>query len=448
MTHRQLHLNTFINAVGHHEAAWRRTEAVPNWNLDIEHYKNLARIAERGLLDSIFFADIQGLISSPSRRPGEMLDPAVKLAALAGATERIGLIATASTTFDDPFNLARRFSSVDLISGGRVGWNIVTSIAKEIGPNFGVTDFPSPEERYERAEEFVDVVLKLWDSWEHDALVVDKASGVYADPEKVHRIDHVGARYSVQGPALLPPTPQGRPVLVQAGSSGPGIAFAAKYAEAVFTAQGTIEEGREFYANLKSQVSANGRNPDHVLILPGIVTVIGGTEVEAQEKARALDELIVLDHAHAQLADQTGVRVEDLPLDRQLPDNIRRPEEIVDGRSRYEITIEMARRENLTVRELLIRLNGSRGHQKLIGTPEQIADVIETWFTTGASDGFNVMPATFPDGLENFVDHVVPILRSRGLFRTAYEATTLRGHYGLPMPESAHTGAAMAASAS
>lgn len=443
---RQLHLNTFINAVGHHEAAWRRPEAVPNWNLDIEHYQNLARIAERGLLDSIFFADIQGLISSPSRRPGEMLDPAVKLTALAGATERIGLIATASTTFDDPFNLARRFASVDIVSGGRVGWNVVTSIAKEIGPNFGVTEFPTPEERYDRADEFLDVVLKLWDSWEVDALVVDKARGVYADPAKVHRIDHAGKYYSVQGPALLPPTPQGRPIIVQAGSSGPGIAFAAKYAEAVFTAQGTIEEGRAFYASLKSQAAANRRNPDHVLILPGIVTVLGGTEAEAQARARALDELIVLDHAHAQLADQAGVPLDDLALDSPLPDNIRRPEEIVDGRSRYEITVEMARRENLTVRELLVRLNGSRGHQKLIGTPEQVADVIETWFSTGASDGFNVMPATFPEGLEDFVDHVVPILRRRGLFRSAYEATTLRGHYGLPMPESMHSSAAMVSS--
>ncbi|MGM7775809.1 LLM class flavin-dependent oxidoreductase [Arthrobacter sp. KNU-44] len=429
---RQLHLNTFINAVGHHEAAWRRAEAVPNWNLDIEHYKNLARIAERGTLDSIFFADIQGLISSPSRRPGEMLDPVVKLTALAEATERIGLIATASTTFDDPFNLARRFSSIDIISGGRVGWNVVTSIAKEIGPNFGVTEFPTPEERYERAGEFVDVVLKLWDSWEPDALIVDKARGIYADEDKVHRIGHVGKYYSVQGPALLPPTPQGRPIIVQAGSSGPGIAFAAKYAEAVFTAQGTVNEGRAFYANLKSQATALGRNPEHLHVLPGIVTVIGGTEAEAQAKAQALDELIVLDYAHVHLAEQTGVPVEELDLDKPLPAHIRRPEEIVDGRSRYEISIGMARRENLTVRQLLIRLNGSRGHQKLIGTPEQVADVIEMWFTTGASDGFNIMPATFPDGLEDFVDHVVPILRRRGLFRDAYEATTLRGHYGLP----------------
>ncbi|MDR5699108.1 LLM class flavin-dependent oxidoreductase [Agromyces aerolatus] len=444
---RQLHLNTFVNAVGHHEAAWRLPGAVPNWNLDIEHYKNLARIAERGLLDSVFFADIQGLISSPSRRPGEMLDPVVKLTALAGATERIGLIGTASTTFDDPFNLARRFASADLVSGGRVGWNVVTSIAKEIGPNFGVSEFPTPEERYERADEFLDVVLKLWDSWEADALVVDKARGVYADPAKVHRIDHVGRYFSVQGPSLLPPTPQGRPVIVQAGSSGPGIAFAAKYAEAVFTAQGTIEEGRAFYANLKSQAAGNGRNPDHVIVLPGIVTVIGGTEAEAQAKARELDELIVLDHAHAQLAEQTGLPIERLPLDRELPDDIRRPEDIVDGRSRYEITVEMARRERLTVRELLIRLNGSRGHQKLVGTPEQIADVIETWFTTGASDGFNVMPATFPDGLEDFVDHVVPILRGRGLFRSAYEATTLRGHYGLPAPEPTRGPAATVAAA-
>lgn len=429
---RQLHLNTFVNAVGHHEAAWRLPSAVPNWNLDIHHYANIAKIAERGKLDSVFFADIQGLISSPSRRPGEMLDPIVKLAALAMMTDKIGIIGTSSTTFDDPFNLARRFASIDIISGGRIGWNIVTSIAKEIGPNFGYKQFPTLEERYERADEFVDVVKSLWSSWEPDALVVDKEAGVYADAAKVHRIDHEGKYFSVQGPALLPPTPQGRPVLVQAGSSGPGIAFAAKYAEAVFTAQGTIEEGRAFYANLKSQVEQNGRNPDHVVVLPGIVTIIGGTEAEAQAKARELDELIVLDHAHGQLADQTGVPVEDLHLDRQLPDNIRKPEEIIDGRSRYEISIEMARRENLTVRELLIRLNSSRGHQRIVGTPEQIADVIETWFTTGGSDGFNVMPATFPEGLEDFVDGVVPILQDRGLFRKDYEATTLRGHYGLP----------------
>lgn len=429
---RQLHLNTVISPVGGHDAAWRRPEAVPHSNLDIGHYTDLARIAERGLFDAVFLADVQGLVYSPSRQPGESLDPAVKLTAIAGATERVGLIATASTSFDEPYNLARRFSSIDIVSGGRAGWNVVTSIAKEIGPNFGVDSFPTPEERYERAAEFVDVVLKLWNSWEPDALIVDKARGIYADPGKVHRIDHVGKHYSVQGPALLPPTPQGRPVVVQAGSSPPGVTFGAKYAEVTFTAQGTVEGGRRIYRDFKSQAAGFGRDPDHLLVLPGIITTIGGTEEEAHRRARALDELIVLDHAHAQLADQTGVPVEELDLDSPLPDHIRRPEDIIDSRSRYEITVEMARRGNLTVRELLIRLNRSRGHLNVIGTPEQVADTIETWFTTGACDGFNVIPSTFPDGLEDFVDHVVPVLQRRGLFRREYESTTLRGHYGLP----------------
>lgn len=429
---RPLHLNAVISPVGGHDAAWRRTEAAPHTNLSASHYVRLAKAAERGLFDAVFLADVLGIIYSPGRQPLEALDPVVKLTAIAAATQHIGLIATASTSFESPYNIARRFASLDIVSGGRAGWNIVTSYSKEAGPNYGIDDFPSPEARYAQASEFVDVVLKLWDSWEHDALVVDKQRGVYADPSKVHRIDHVGEHYSVRGPALLPPTPQGRPILAQAGSSGPGIELGARHADVIFTAQSTIEKARAFSAELKSQARAHGRCPEEIAIMPGVVTTIGATEAEAQRKERDLDALIVLDHQHAQLAEQTGVPLDELHLDKPLPQNIRRPDEIIDVQSRYELMVNIARRDNLTVRELLIRLNRSRGHLNLVGTPEQIADTIQYWHATGACDGFNVIPSTFPEGLDDFVDGVVPILQQRGVFRTEYSGITLRDHYGLP----------------
>ncbi|QCX26289.1 LLM class flavin-dependent oxidoreductase [Nocardioides jishulii] len=428
---RHLALNAFLMSAGHHEAAWRSNATEPDDYLSLEHVVELARTAERGLLDSIFFADVP-VLGHPDRRPSESLDPTVKLAAIAAATSRIGLIGTASTTVEEPYNLARRFASLDRLSKGRAGWNVVTTATDAVGANYGITEWPGHEERYRRADEFVDVTLKLWNSWRPDAVVGDRAEGVWADPSRVQPIHHRGEFFDVAGPLTVGRSPQGHPVVVQAGSSGPGIALAAKYAEAIFTAQRTIEDGRSFYAELKAATRRAGRNPDHIKILPGIVTVLGGTEAEATARADALDDLIVLRHPHEQLAHQTGLAVDQLPLDEPLPAAVRAPDD--NTGSRYALTLELARREDLTVRQLLRRLGGGRGHRVFAGTPEQVADTIELWFTTGASDGFNVMPATLPDTLEDFVDHVVPILQQRGLFRTAYEGSTLREHYGLPVP--------------
>lgn len=439
---RKLNLNAFLMSTGHHESSWRLPESDPLAETDVQHYQRLAQIAERGKLDSVFFADGPLLFSSPARRPPQTLEPTLLLSAMAVVTERIGLIATASTTYEEPYNLARRFGSLDKLSHGRAGWNVVTTGSVEAGANFGYETSPTHAERYDRAGEFLDVVLGLWSGWEDDATVADKAAGVHTDPTKVHALDHVGSHFKVRGPLTVGRSEQGYPVIVQAGSSGPGIALAAAYAEAVFTATPTLAEGQAFYRELKAATVAAGRNPDHVKILPGIVPILGGTEEEAKALERQLDELLVQEHALEQLANDIGIPAEKIDLDAPLPENIRPNEDNEGHKSRYELTVNLARRDNLTVRQLLSRLGGGRGHRTFAGTPEQVADNIELWFTNDAADGFNVMPAVLPSGLEAFVDHVVPILQRRGLFREDYETDTLRGHYGLPVP--ARTAAALA----
>lgn len=429
---RQLHLNAFLMSTGHHEVSWRLPESNPRANSEIAHWQHLAQIAERGKLDSIFFADIPSLTSSPARRPAEGLDPVLLLTAIAAVTERIGLIATSSTTFNEPYNLARSFATLDTISGGRAGWNVVTTGSDDAAFNFNLDAMPSPEDRYRRAHEFLDATLGLWGSWEDGAVVADKRAGVYADPAKVHALNHVGEFFKVRGPLNVGRSPQGSPVIVQAGSSGPGIELAAAYAEAVFTAQTTIEDGRAFYAKLKAATRQAGRDPEGIKILPGIVTIIGSTEAEARRLADQLDEFVVIEHPLQQLAEAIGIPAADIDVDAPLPANIRPLEDVRS--SRYELTVNLARRENLTVRQLLLRLGGGRGHRTFVGTPERVADTIEEWFTTGASDGFNIMPAVMPSGLEAFVDHVVPILQDRGLFRREYVGTTLREHLGLEVP--------------
>lgn len=433
MTHRLI-LNAFLMSNGHHEAAWRLPESDAGANRDVVHFQRLAQVAERGRLDSVFFADSPSIMTHVARRPAEALEPALLLAAMAVVTERIGLIATSSTTYEEPFNLARTFASLDVLSHGRAGWNAVTSADLKAAANFGLAQAPTHAARYARADEFLEVVLGLWDGWRDDAVVADKASGVFTRPERVRTLDHEGAHFSVRGPLNVGRSEQGHPVIVQAGSSGPGIALAAKYAEAVFTAQPTVQEGRSFYAELKTAARRAGRNPDHVKVLPGLVPVLGGTESEARALERRLDELVVLDHPLAQLAQDTGIPVDELDLDAPLPDAINPASAIEGNKTRYELTVALARREHLTVRELLLRLGSGRGHRAFVGTPEQVADTIEVWATSGAADGFNVMPAVLPSGLEAFVDHVVPILQQRGLFREDYSGTTLRDHYGLPVP--------------
>jgi FMN-dependent oxidoreductase (nitrilotriacetate monooxygenase family) len=443
MSHRTgtLHLNAFLMTVGHHEAAWRLPESDPFAHVDIGHYKNLARIAERGKLDSVFLADSPVLWNNIGRRPAGGLEPTVLLTALAGVTEHIGLIATASTTYNEPYNLARRFASLDHISGGRAGWNVVTTAGLDAARNFNLDELPAHRDRYERATEFLDVAIKLWDSWEDDAPLGDKANGVWGDDSKIHPPNHVGRHFKVAGALNVPRSPQGHPLIVQAGSSADGREFAGRYAEAVFTAQQTLAEAQAFYADLKRQALGFGRDPDTVKILPGIVPAIGATEKEALALEEELDRLIRPEYAKRQLAQTLRVHPDDLHLDRELPADLPSEDEIEGAKSRYTLIVTLARRERLTVRQLIGRLGGGRGHRTFAGTPEQVADAITQWYDEGAADGFNVMAPVLPSGLELFVDHVVPILQRRGLFRTEYTGRTLRDNYGLPRPANRYVAA-------
>jgi FMN-dependent oxidoreductase (nitrilotriacetate monooxygenase family) len=430
---RELHLNAFLMTVGHHESAWRLPETRPEATWDVDHYRELARIAERGTMDSLFLADSPSLEGDLRHRPVGRLDPLLLLAAVAGATERIGLVATASTTYSHPYDLARRFASLDHISNGRAGWNIVTTASSNAARNFGLDETPAHAERYARAAEFVEVALDLWDSWEDDVIVADKSRGVFADATRVRAIDHHGDFFDVCGPLNLPRSPQGRPLLVQAGASEDGRRFAARYAEAVFTATQTIDESRALYGEIKRLVAHAGRDPASVSILPGLVPVIGGSEQEAREREAQLNRLIVVAYGLRQLSTVLGIELSEEDLDEPLP-QLPDVDHIEGMKSRFTLVADLAQREQLTVRQLIERLGGGRGHRTFAGTPEQVADTIELWFTTEAADGFNVMPAVLPAGLDDFVDHVVPELRRRGLFRHEYEGTTLREHYRVPRP--------------
>jgi FMN-dependent oxidoreductase (nitrilotriacetate monooxygenase family) len=434
MGRRQLHLNAFLMSSGHHEAAWRLPQSDPHADFDVSHWVSLARLAERSKLDSLFLADGPSLWHGADFRPAGQLEPTVLLSVLAAATERIGLIATASTTYNEPYNLARRFASLDHVSGGRAGWNIVTTANREAAQNFGLTDRPDHADRYARAAEFVDVSLQLWDSWEDDAAIADKAAGRFARAGSIQPIEYAGAYYSVRGPLNVSRPPQGHPFLVQAGSSEDGREFAARYAEAVFTAQQTLADAQSFYSDLKARVARHGRNPDEVKILPGIVPVLGSTEAEARELDQLLDELIVPEYGLRALSETLEVPPELLELDQQLPAEIPDSATVEGAQSRSQLIVELARRERLTVRQLLGRLGGGRGHWTVVGTPEQVEAELVEWFEQGAADGFNVMGPVLPQSLEQFVDHVVPLLQRRGLFRTDYTGRTLREHYGIPRP--------------
>lgn len=443
---RVLNFNLFMMDTGHHEASWRLPGSYPLANIDIEYFEKLAQLAESVTFDSVFLAD-SPVLQGAGRRPTGRIEPLTLLTAIARATQRIGLIATASTSYNDPFNLARRFGSLDHVSGGRAGWNIVTTAGDDAARNFGLDAQPSHLERYQRADEFLQVARKLWDSWEDDAIVADPEHGAWAEPGKVHVIDHRGRFFSVRGPLNLPRSPQGHPLLVQAGSSEDGKDFAARHAEAVFTAQQTLEDGQAFYADLKRRAALAGRDPDGVKILPGLVPVIGSSEAEARALEAELDRLILAEEARDRLARRFGLDPAHLPLDEQLPDDLPTEDDIEGAKSRYTLIVELARREKLTVRELIGRLGGGRGHRTFAGTPEQIADTIELWGANGAADGFNIMPAVLPSGFELFAEHVVPILRKRGLIRTQYVGTTLREHYGLPRPPSQYAAGQAAVSA-
>ncbi|PRY56826.1 LLM class flavin-dependent oxidoreductase [Glycomyces artemisiae] len=438
-----LHLNAFLMSTGHHEASWRLPESDPYSTTSIAHYAKLAQTAERGKLDSIFFADSPSLWGTIGRRPSGSLEPTVVLAAIAALTTHIGLIATASTTYNEPYNLARRFASVDHISGGRVGWNIVTTATLDAARNFNLDELPSHAARYARAEEFLQVAKKLWDSWDDAAVLADKEAGLWGDDRLLYPAAHEGEHFQVAGALNVPRSPQGHPLLVQAGSSEDGKAFAANHAEAIFTAWQTIEEAQAFYADIKRRAKDAGRDPDAVLVLPGIVPVLGSTEAEARLLEEELDRLIVPEYALGNLAKQLKLDPSELDLDKELPAVLPTEDEIEGAKSRFTLIVDLARRERLTVRQLIGRLGGGRGHRTFTGTPEQVADAILDWADNGAADGFNIMPAVLPSGLEAFVDEVVPILQAKGRFRTEYEAETLRGHYGLARPANPRRAAAV-----
>jgi len=433
---RKLHLNLFIHGRGHHETAWRHLDSTPRALTDIRYYQDLAKRAEAGLFDSIFFADHLSVGGEVAHVAKGVLEPLTTLAAVATVTERIGLIATASTTYTEPFNLARQFASLDHISGGRVGWNIVTSWLPDAARNFGYDQPLDHAERYARASEYLEVVTKLWDSWADDAILDDRRTGRYADPDRVRAIDHAGRYFKVVGPLNIPRPVQGRPVLVQAGSSSTGKRFAAQYAEAIFTAHLEKATAVAFAADIKAQASAFGRSPDQVLILPGLSAVIGSTEAEAKRTWQELNELSDPQVGLERLSSRFGGHdFSQLKLDQVLSvDDFPDPDKVQAAQSRTQVIVALVARERPTLRQLLHSLAGARGHFTVAGAPEQIADIIEDWFRSGAADGFNVMPPILPSQLATFIDEVTPILQKRGLFRREYEGRTLRDSYGLDRP--------------
>ena len=440
-TSKHMKLGLFIRPVGHHVASWRHTDAQADAGINFRHFVEMAQTAERGLFDMLFSADTVTAFTTQEEGLHRMhyvawIEPYSLLTALAGFTNNIGLVCTASTGLEEPYAIARKFASLDLISGGRAGWNLVTSSNPREAQNFGRDSHLPKVERYRRAQEFAEIVRGLWDSWDVDAFVRDKASGVFFDREKMHVLDHKGAYFSVRGPLNVARSPQGQPVLVQAGASDDGRELAAETADVVFTAHTTLKGGREFYADVKARMTKYGRNPDHLKIMPGLSVTVGRSAKEAREKYERLQDLIHPEVGLALLSRRIGFDLTGYPIDGPLPELPKN--DVVSSRS--DVLVSMAKQENLTIRELYKRFAGARGHFEAVGTPTQIADQMEEWLVAEAADGFNVMPPYFPGGLNDFVDHVIPELQRRRLFRRQYESSTLRGNLGIPEPKSRYAG--------
>jgi len=425
-------LNVAIMGVGMHLGAWRHRDDDPFSYLDLAYYRDIAKRAEAGKLHAVFLADTLAVSEENFERPNlGAMDPTTVLGALAAVTESIGLVATASTSYNEPFNLARRLSTLDHLSNGRAAWNIVTTFVPDVAANFSDAPLPPHDTRYARAEEFVDVVLGLWNSWERDALIGDKISGLFADEKRVHALDHKGSYFSVAGPSTLPRSMQDRPVLFQAGSSEQGCRLAARVADVVFTVQNTIDAAKDFRQALLAKVKTQGRSEESLKVLPGLVTVIGGTEKEAKTRKEKLDHLAG-DAELKKLARRVGVAVSDLDLDKPLPvEAIKSNPAFRASRGFQTAVVKLFEEEHLTVREILYRNGG--GHLQIVGTPEQIADTIALWHSQGAADGFNLMIDEFPSGLDAFVEEVIPLLQKRGLFHKDYRGKTLRSNLGLSL---------------
>ena len=431
---RQLHLGAFMRPVSIHTGAWRYPGAWRDANFNFERLKTLAQALERACFDAFFMADHLALLNMPlaalqRSHTATSFEPLTLLSALAQHTTHLGLIATASTTFDEPFHIARRFASLDHLSQGRAGWNVVTTSNPDAALNFGRSEHMAHGERYARAREFHDVVTGLWDSWADDAFVRDAESGRFFDPERLHTLNHQGQYLKVKGPLHIARPVQGWPVIVQAGASEPGRQLAAETAEVVFSAPGTRANARAFYADVKSRMRAVGRDPAHLKILPGALVVVGDTLQQARDIRAQLDSLVHEDSAIASLSIALGHDVSGFDLDAPLPEV---PQTNASQSSRERV-LDLARHEQLTVRQLAQRLGGYAG-LAFVGTPESIADEMQEWLQTEACDGFNIMFPYLPDGLTAFVERVVPELQRRGIFRRAYTGTTLREHLGLPRP--------------
>ncbi|HLH92851.1 MAG TPA: LLM class flavin-dependent oxidoreductase [Xanthobacteraceae bacterium] len=434
MPSRQIKLNAFMRPASIHTGAWRYPGAWPDANFNFARLKDLIRRLEAAKFDAFFMADHMAVLNMPMdalkrSHTATSFEPFTLLSALSQATERIGLVATGSTTFDAPYHIARRFASLDHISGGRAGWNIVTTSNPDAALNFGLDEHMEHGERYKRAREFYDVVTGLWDSWADDAFVRDVEHGIFFDPAKMHVLGHRGEYLSVRGPLNIARPIQGWPVVVQAGASDSGRQLAAETAEAVFTAQSNIAAGREFYAEVKGRMEKAGRDREHMKIMPACFVVVGDTVEEAKAKRAKLDSLVDYANSIASLSIALGHDAAKFDPDGPLPEI---PESNA-SKSGRERAIALARRESLTVRQLAQRLGGYSG-LAMVGTPQTIADEMEEWIETQASDGFTIMFPYLPGGLDDFCDRVVPELQRRGLYRREYEGVTLRENLGLPRP--------------
>ncbi|WP_132531306.1 LLM class flavin-dependent oxidoreductase [Rhizobium sp. PP-F2F-G48] len=433
---KQMHLGAFMRPVSLHTGAWRYPGAAPDANFSFPHLKRFAQTLEAAKFDAFFMADHLAVLNMPVEalkrsHTVTSFEPFTLLSALAAVTERIGLVATASTTFDAPYHIARRFASLDHISEGRAGWNIVTTSNPDAALNFGLDEHVEHGERYRRAREFFDVVTGLWDSFADDAFLRDQQSGLFFDPERMHVLDHQGPSLTVRGPLNIARPPQGWPVIVQAGQSEPGRQLAAETAEVIFAAPRDLAGGQELYADIKGRLGALGRSRDHLKILPAAFIVIGDTIEEAREKRALLDSLVHFESGIASLSIALGLDASHFPLDAPLPRDLADTNASKTGRQQV---LRLAETEKLTVRQLAQRYGGYSG-LAFVGTPESVADEMETWIDSEGSDGFNVVFPYLPQGLDDVAQRLVPALQRRGRFRREYEGTTLRDHLGLPRPD-------------